>query len=323
MKDLCNALLMSLLIAVQGLAQGEPPVTPTLNYPPDGTVGLPLRFAVKWDTAANASFYHLQISTDSTFTSTFRVNDSMLTATTRSMGFGTGECSTVFFWRVRAKNAAGASAFSSPWKFKTALAAPRLAFPGYDATDLDTINALTWYAVPEVSWYRVQLARDSLFQSVVRDTNVGPATYALISGLEHNQKYFWRVASNNSEALDIWSYTRKFRTFAVRPQHGLPSETKSSILSGNNVEVVYYNMGEFGDWMNQPVVSFVWPKGSEHTYIDGTAFIVQARAVTDSGKTFTPWKQTITSIPGALSTESPTVGGQFPVMPCPVRGKWR
>jgi hypothetical protein len=65
-------------------------------------------------------------------------------------------------------------------------------------------------------------------------------------------------------------------------------ETRYGLLKGNQVGTVFYNFGEFGDWMNFPWESFDWPTGSGHFYIDGTAFMIQARAVTSTGRAIHP-----------------------------------
>jgi hypothetical protein len=69
---------------------------------------------------------------------------------------------------------------------------------------------------------------------------------------------------------------------------GDPNETRAGILQGNLVKTVFYNFGEFGDWLNRPDLSFDWPQGSGHLYIAGTAFIVQARTVTKTGNVIHP-----------------------------------
>jgi hypothetical protein len=57
---------------------------------------------------------------------------------------------------------------------------------------------------------------------------------------------------------------------------GNHNETKKGLMDGNLVATVYYNFGEIADWQNDPSRSGVWPKGTNHTYIDGVAVIVQA-----------------------------------------------
>jgi hypothetical protein len=57
---------------------------------------------------------------------------------------------------------------------------------------------------------------------------------------------------------------------------GNHNETKKGFMDGNLVSTVYYNFGEIADWLNEPTRSGVWPKGTNHTYVDGVAVIVQA-----------------------------------------------
>ena len=64
----------------------------------------------------------------------------------------------------------------------------------------------------------------------------------------------------------------------VDKNKGNHQETKKGFMDGNLVGTVYYNFGEVGDWQNEPSRSGVWPKGTNHTYVDGVAMIVQAEA---------------------------------------------
>ena len=64
----------------------------------------------------------------------------------------------------------------------------------------------------------------------------------------------------------------------VDKNKGTHEETKKGYMDGNLVGTVYYNFGEVADWQNEPSRSGVWPKGTNHTYVDGVAMIVQAEA---------------------------------------------
>lgn len=64
--------------------------------------------------------------------------------------------------------------------------------------------------------------------------------------------------------------------------------TKKGFMDGNLVETVYYNFGEIADWLNEPTKSGVWPKGTNHTYVDGVAIIVQAETKDPNGNTIHP-----------------------------------
>lgn len=63
---------------------------------------------------------------------------------------------------------------------------------------------------------------------------------------------------------------------------------RKGFMDGNLVGTVYYNFGEVADWEHEPSRSGVWPKGTNHTYIDGVAVIVQAEAQDPSGNLIHP-----------------------------------
>ena len=64
--------------------------------------------------------------------------------------------------------------------------------------------------------------------------------------------------------------------------------TKKGWMDGNLVGTVYYNFGEIADWENEPERSGVWPIGTNHTYVDGIAVIVQAEATDPQGNIIHP-----------------------------------
>ena len=74
----------------------------------------------------------------------------------------------------------------------------------------------------------------------------------------------------------------------VDKNKGNHNENKLGLMDGNLVETVYYNMGEIADWQNEASLSGVWPKGTNHTYIDGVAVIVQAETQDPSGNIIHP-----------------------------------
>ncbi len=66
------------------------------------------------------------------------------------------------------------------------------------------------------------------------------------------------------------------------------NQTKKGIMDGNLVSTVFYNFGEIADYDNEPLRSGVWPKGTNHTYVDGIAVIVQAEATDPNGNKIHP-----------------------------------
>ena len=74
----------------------------------------------------------------------------------------------------------------------------------------------------------------------------------------------------------------------VDKNKGDHNQTRKGYMDGNLAATVYYNFGEIADWQNEPSRSGVWPKGTNHTYVDGVAVIVQAETKDPSGKVIHP-----------------------------------
>ncbi len=74
----------------------------------------------------------------------------------------------------------------------------------------------------------------------------------------------------------------------VDKNKGDHNQTRKGFMDGNLAATVYYNFGEIADWQNEPSRSGVWPKGTNHTYVDGVAIIVQAEAKDPQGNIIHP-----------------------------------
>ena len=74
----------------------------------------------------------------------------------------------------------------------------------------------------------------------------------------------------------------------VDKNKGDHTKTKKGYMDGNLAATVYYNFGEIADYLNEPSRSGVWPKGTNHTYVDGVAIIVQAEATDPAGNIIHP-----------------------------------
>ena len=94
----------------------QAPAVPALVTPADNAVDQKRNLALKWSPAARATLYRIQVSTSASF-NTIAVDDSTLADTSKSLA--DLKANTQFFWRVRAKNAGGVSAWSDIRGFKT------------------------------------------------------------------------------------------------------------------------------------------------------------------------------------------------------------
>ncbi|MBS4028971.1 MAG: tandem-95 repeat protein [Ignavibacteriales bacterium] len=87
----------------------------TLVSPSDAINNLSTSLQVKWNSSSSATSYRLQLGTDSTFVSGMVLDDSTIVDTFKNvsnLSYGTK-----YYWRVRAKNIAGSSTYSSGWRF--------------------------------------------------------------------------------------------------------------------------------------------------------------------------------------------------------------
>jgi hypothetical protein len=101
----------------KSLPQPAPGKT-VLAYPPDAAPNIGLNPRLVWRKTQDAETYHLQVALDSAFVTKVFV-DSTITDTSRLVGPTQLSQTTKYFWRVRAKNAAGIGAFSNIWRFRT------------------------------------------------------------------------------------------------------------------------------------------------------------------------------------------------------------
>ncbi len=157
-----------------------------------------------------------------------------------------------YFWRVRAFDMAGnqggfsnVDSFGCDW---TAPTVPMLAYPPNDTTLKDTVFGFFWYPSQDrpsgVADYRIQLALDTTFANLVRDTVVKDTSYRVRLA---DTVYYWRVrATDRAGNRSVWSGYRKLRAQrapAVEERPAVPVSTRlvsvNPVLFRNGFEVVY------------------------------------------------------------------------------------
>jgi hypothetical protein len=185
---------------------------PQLAAPFNFQPGLASAVALSWQQSAVAAQYNLQVSIDSTFTRAMLVNQT-LTDTTRLVNNLSG--STNYYWRVQALNPAGRSDFSETRVFRTSVpAAPLLAFPANNTTQVELPVRLVWRAQTDSLLYQVQVSRSLNFDhtAMVADTMMAGDTVLVNLDLEPLRIYFWRVRSRNEFGESGWSIIWRFKT---------------------------------------------------------------------------------------------------------------
>ncbi|MFN0156572.1 MAG: fibronectin type III domain-containing protein [Bacteroidota bacterium] len=214
-----NPAISSLLLIKYGAA--EIPVAPVLVSPPDGSLNQSLALTLDWNNVTGTSFYRVQLSTDSLFSSTV-VDDSSLGSSSRAVSSLIP--GSTYYWRVRAKNGVGIGPWSGISDFTTLAlpSAPVLLSPNNGATGLQTTQQLQWQSTLGATSYRAQVSTDSLFSTTIYNDSTLTTTTTNVGSLAGATTYFWRVRGKNSSGSGAWSATWKFGTVeSVTNQYGL------------------------------------------------------------------------------------------------------
>jgi hypothetical protein len=144
--------------------------------------------------------------------------------------------STAYFWRVSAMNAGGTSVWSARYQFTTVVAAPstpKLGGSSNGSTASTITLSLVWDSVANATSYSLQIAKDSLFTSIVYSQAGLITTSQTVSGLALNATYYWRVAATNAGGTSPWSLPNYFKLQPTSVKRNLAREIpKAFDLSG-------------------------------------------------------------------------------------------
>ena len=106
--------------------------------------------------------------------------------------------------------------------------APDLVSPENESVDQATEPVLIWTGVVQAAGYRLQVAKDINFTTIVIDEEVvGDTTYQA-TDLQEGMTYYWRVKANNEAGPGDWSEVREFTTqistHTGDTQNGIPDD---------------------------------------------------------------------------------------------------
>lgn len=201
---------------VRYLSSIEIPIKPNLFYPPNNAQDHPANIKFVWSESQSATSYRLEVCTDSSFISSILVDDSTLSDTFKTVNSLLNN--TTYFWRVRAKNGGGVSAWSDAWSFTTIIAAPAVPILLSPVFQPSTVR-ISWQRSARAETYRVQLTTDSNFVTGISiDDSTLADTFKVAGGLTYNTAYFWRVRAKNRGGMSTWSGIGRFTTISIAPQ---------------------------------------------------------------------------------------------------------
>jgi hypothetical protein len=161
-----------------------------------------------WRLVNAAASYNLQLSTvNSTVTYTG------ITDTTYKI-YGLAKL-TNYTWKIEAINPGGTGYYTGGFGFTTivaAPAAPTLVLPTSAAINVDRLTRFVWFATLNATKYRLQVATDAAFTTLVRDTVVYDTTAVLFSPLDSEADYYWKANAENIGGVSGWATYRLFST---------------------------------------------------------------------------------------------------------------
>jgi hypothetical protein len=227
-----------------------------LFSPGNGAVDQAISPSLTWNAVTSASTYCVQLSNASNFTPLL-VDDSSLTTTVKAVGpLANG---TTYFWRVRAKNAAGTGPWSATWSFVTIPSLPGVAaLVSPLAAAIITVDsaALLWNKASSApDRYDLEVYADSLKSVlVVSDTSITDTTKTL-KGLENKMSFWWCVKAHNRAGWGDFGEVRKLSvkvpTVGVKPTKyscGISASIKTGALityglpAASRVAIELYNI---------------------------------------------------------------------------------
>jgi hypothetical protein len=188
------------IMAPPGRATQVAPANNTLNVIADSVIFI-------WRKVNTATNYNLQVSTVTSLV-TYATTDTFVVVKNLTR-------LTNYSWKVEALNAGGTSFYTGLFAFTTVPAvpsAPSPLTPASAAAGIGRLTRFTWNASINATKYRLQIASDNAFATIVRDTTVLDTSAVLSASLTSNTDYYWRVNAQNLGGAGAFSTARLFTT---------------------------------------------------------------------------------------------------------------
>jgi len=210
-KNSCGSAATSPTSSFTTVASCTPPSATTLSAPSNGATGVATSTTLSWSAASGATSYDVYFGTTS--------SPALYTNTaSTSLAVSALSNSTIYYWRVVAKNSCGSAASSATNSFTTVASctlpsAATLGAPSNGATGVATSTSLSWSVASGATSYDVYFGTSSspaLYQNTT-------STSLAVSALSNNTIYYWRVVAKNACGSAASSGTNSFTTVATGP----------------------------------------------------------------------------------------------------------
>lgn len=200
----------------------DPPGTPVLNSPANNSTSASLTPTLNWNAASGSGTikYRVQVSSTSDF-SNIVFSDNAVSGTSLLVSPALNY-ETLYWWRARAFNEAGNSAWSSKFNFTTRMSdptIPQLISPENGSTHVSATPSFSWTASTHegVIYYNIQITdtSDQSFSNPVINADGITSTSYASSFIGYGLSYLWRVQAYNIDGSSGWSETWSFTTKGV------------------------------------------------------------------------------------------------------------
>ncbi|HYG40045.1 MAG TPA: fibronectin type III domain-containing protein, partial [Cytophagales bacterium] len=170
-------------------------------------------FVANWNSVTDATEYRLDVSTDAAFSNILSSynNLSVLSENQTVSGLSAGK---IYYYRVRAVSSGGTSINSNSINISTVPDAPTAAAATSISPDQFTAN---WGSTIGASSYRVDVATDVAFSSLILNDVSVAGTSTAVTGLDPGQTYYYRVRAVNSGGASASSNTISLNTTPEAP----------------------------------------------------------------------------------------------------------
>lgn len=201
-----------------------------LISPKNGELQVRTTDTLYWQSILGADFYILDIATDKDFTDLVVSELKLQTNKYIFTGLSKGK---QYFWRVKCSINERENVWSNVWSFTIetnfTLSSPKGTIPKNSFVGFAVDGQLEWEKVPEARYYRLTIAKDTLFDEIVTSIITSNNYYKIQKNLDYSEVYYWRIAALSELANSKWSSASIFTTELETPKLQYPHNMQTKV----------------------------------------------------------------------------------------------
>lgn len=199
----------------------------SLLSPSNGELQVKTSDTLRWEQILGADYYILDVAADEDFTdmviNSLKVQNNFYVFS----NFVKGKR---YFWRVKCSVKERENVWSNVWSFtietNKVLATPSPILPQNDIYGFEIDGKFEWQKVPDARYYRLIIAKDTLFDEIIVSVITSNNYYKLQTPLEYSEKYYWKVSALSEFANSKWSNVFVLTTELEAPQFTYPKHNQ-------------------------------------------------------------------------------------------------